>query len=84
MDVYGENENQGKYWNEKPGQSWAAHDASMNERLSYISVKLFAGLKKDGCHAGLEIGMVFRAIKEAQPTSKLLSFIEQAFIQDGI
>ena len=46
MDVYGENENQGKYWNEKPGQSWAAHDASMNERLSYISVKLFAGLKK--------------------------------------
>jgi ubiquinone/menaquinone biosynthesis C-methylase UbiE len=56
MSVYGENESQGKYWNENPGQSWVAHDASMNERLSSISDILFAGLKEDGCHAGLDIG----------------------------
>ena len=44
MTVYGENEGQGKYWNEKPGQSWVAYDASMNERLSSISDILFEDL----------------------------------------
>lgn len=56
MSVYGENESQGKYWNENPGQSWVAHDASMNERLSSISDILFAGLKEDSCYTGLDIG----------------------------
>jgi len=56
MAVYGENEGQGKYWNEKPGQSWVAHDASMNERLSNISEILFEGLDAANCKNGLDIG----------------------------
>jgi SAM-dependent methyltransferase len=56
MPIYGENEGQGKYWNEKPGQSWVRHDASMNERLSSISDILFEGMDTAGCHIGLDIG----------------------------
>ena len=56
MTVYGENEGQGKYWNEKPGQSWVTHDASMNERLSSISEILFEGLDAASCKTGLDIG----------------------------
>lgn len=56
MTTYGENEGQGKYWNEKPGQSWVAHDASMNERLSNISEILFEGLDAANCKNGLDIG----------------------------
>ena len=56
MTVYGENEGQGKYWNEKPGQSWVAYDASMNERLSSISDILFDNLDIAGCRVGLDIG----------------------------
>ena len=56
MTVYGENEGQGKYWNEKPGQSWVAYDASMNERLSSISDILFEDLDTAGCQVGLDIG----------------------------
>ena len=56
MPIYGENEGQGKYWNEKPGQSWVRHDASMNERLSSISDILCEGMDTAGCHIGLDIG----------------------------
>ena len=56
MAGYGENEEQGKYWNEKPGQSWVTHDASMNERLSSISEILFEGLDAASCKTGLDIG----------------------------
>ena len=56
MPIYGENEGQGKYWNEKPGQSWVSHDVSMNERLSSISDILFEGIDTAGCHIGLDIG----------------------------
>lgn len=56
MPIYGENEGQGKYWNEKPGQSWVRHDVSMNERLSSISDILFEGIDTAGCHIGLDIG----------------------------
>ena len=52
MTVYGENEGQGKYWNEKPGQSWVAYDASMNERLSSISDILFEDLDTASCQIG--------------------------------
>ena len=37
MGLYGENDKQGQYWNEQPGQSWVIHDAAMNERLQTIS-----------------------------------------------
>ena len=38
MGLYGENDKQGQYWNEQPGQSWVIHDAAMNERcLLYTS-----------------------------------------------
>ena len=56
MPIYGENEGQGKYWNEKPGQSWVRHDVSMNERLSSISDILFESIDTAGCHIGLDIG----------------------------
>lgn len=56
MTVYGDNEGQGKYWNEKPGQSWVAHDGSMNERLSNISEILFEELDVANCETGLDIG----------------------------
>ena len=58
MTVYGENEGQGKYWNEKPGQSWVTHDASMNERLSSISEILFEGLDVASCKTGSLISVV--------------------------
>ena len=44
MSKYGENDKQGQYWNEAPGQSWVTNDAAMNERLENISDILFEGL----------------------------------------
>ena len=41
MANYGENEAQGKFWNDAPGQSWVKHDAVMNLRLGNISDILF-------------------------------------------
>ena len=46
MGLYGENDKQGQYWNEQPGQSWVIHDAAMNERLQIISDILFEDLDR--------------------------------------
>ena len=56
MSLYGENEKQGQYWNEAPGQSWVIHDAAMNERLQIISDILFEDLAVLECKNGLDIG----------------------------
>jgi ubiquinone/menaquinone biosynthesis C-methylase UbiE len=56
MSKYGENDKQGKYWNEAPGQSWVINDSAMNERLQAISDILFEGLDATGCNNGLDIG----------------------------
>ena len=56
MGKYGENDKQGQYWNEAPGQSWVINDAAMNERLQDISDILFEGLDATGCNNGLDIG----------------------------
>jgi len=56
MGLYGENDKQGQYWNEQPGQSWVIHDAAMNERLQIISDILFEDLKATECKNGLDIG----------------------------
>ena len=56
MGLYGENDKQGQYWNEQPGQSWVIHDAAMNERLQIISDILFEDLKVLECKNGLDIG----------------------------
>ena len=56
MDLYGENNKQGQYWNEQPGQSWVIHDAAMNERLQIISDILFEDLDVLECKNGLDIG----------------------------
>ncbi len=56
MGKYGENDKQGQYWNEAPGQSWVINDAAMNERLQAISDILFEGLDSSGCNNGLDIG----------------------------
>ena len=56
MNNYGENEKQGQYWNEAPGQSWVINDAAMNERLENISDILFEGLDVNGYNNGLDIG----------------------------
>ena len=56
MSRYGENDKQGQYWNEVPGQSWVVNDTSMNERLEAISDILFEGLDSYGCKSGLDIG----------------------------
>ena len=56
MGKYGENDKQGQYWNEAPGQSWVINDAAMNERLQAISDILFEGLDATGCNNGLDIG----------------------------
>ena len=56
MGKYGENDKQGQYWNEAPGQSWVINDAAMNERLQAISDILFEGLDASGCNNGLDIG----------------------------
>ena len=56
MDIYGENNKQGQYWNEAPGQSWVINDAAMNERLQNISDILFEGLDVNQCNNGLDIG----------------------------
>ena len=56
MGKYGENDKQGHYWNEAPGQSWVINDAAMNERLETISNILFDGLDPNGCNSGLDIG----------------------------
>jgi len=56
MSKYGENDKQGQYWNEAPGQSWVINDAAMNERLENISDILFEGLDVNGYNNGLDIG----------------------------
>ena len=56
MGLYGENDKQGQYWNEQPGQSWVIHDAAMNERLQIISDILFEDLTVLECKNGLDIG----------------------------
>ena len=56
MSVYGENEDQGKYWNEKPGRSWVVHDHEMNNRFQNISDILFSGLEDHGLGNLLDIG----------------------------
>ena len=56
MSIYGENDKQGQYWNEVPGQSWVVNDTAMNERLQTISDILFEGLDSNGCNTGLDIG----------------------------
>ena len=56
MNNYGENDKQGQYWNEAPGQSWVNNDAAMNERLQNISDILFEGIDVNGCKNGLDIG----------------------------
>ena len=56
MSIYGENDKQGQYWNEAPGQSWVVNDSAMNERLQTISDILFEGLDSNGCNTGLDIG----------------------------
>ena len=56
MGIYGDNDKQGQYWNEAPGQSWVINDTAMNERLQTISDILFEGLDPTGCNNGLDIG----------------------------
>ena len=56
MSNYGENDKQGQYWNEEPGQSWVINDTAMNERLQNISDILFEGIDVNGCKNGLDIG----------------------------
>tara|TARA_B100000927_G_scaffold175111_1_gene141144 strand:+ start:333 stop:1178 length:846 start_codon:yes stop_codon:yes gene_type:complete len=56
MSIYGENDKQGQYWNEAPGQSWVTNDTAMNERLENISDILFQGLDATGCNNGLDLG----------------------------
>ena len=56
MNNYGENDKQGQYWNEAPGQSWVINDTAMNERLQNISDILFEGIDVNGCKNGLDIG----------------------------
>ena len=53
MGLYGENDKQGQYWNEQPGQSWVIHDAAMNERLQIISDILFEDLAVLECKNGI-------------------------------
>ena len=37
MADFGENPDQGKFWNEEPGLSWVENDRLMSERLETIS-----------------------------------------------
>ena len=56
MSVYGENEDQGKYWNEKPGRSWVVHDQEMNNRFQNISDILFSCIDPLDLPSALDIG----------------------------
>jgi SAM-dependent methyltransferase len=56
MANYGENEAQGKFWNDAPGQSWVKHDLVMNLRLGNISDILFDRLKGVSASNALDIG----------------------------
>lgn len=56
MADYGDNEQQGKFWNKAPGQSWVVNDAAMNERLSLISDSLLSGLSLEGISQAFDIG----------------------------
>ena len=44
MADYGENPDQGEFWNDRPGQAWITYDAAMQERLSGVLDILFDGL----------------------------------------
>ena len=40
-DHYGDNQNQGEYWNELSGPKWVEEDTAMNIRMSLITDWLF-------------------------------------------
>ena len=56
MANFGDNEAQGKFWNEAPGQSWVKYDAVMNQRLGNITNILFDRLKGLSASNVLDIG----------------------------
>lgn len=56
MADYGENPDQGEFWNDRPGQAWITYDAAMQERLSGVLDILFDGLDLSVGMRGLDIG----------------------------
>ena len=56
MTGYGDNTAQGKFWNDKPGQSWVKYDIVMNQRLENITNLLFQAVEKTSGSTGLDIG----------------------------
>ena len=56
MTGYGDNTAQGKFWNDKPGQSWVKYDTVMNQRLENITNLLFQAVGKTFASNGLDIG----------------------------
>ena len=61
---YGENIEQGQFWNDKPGQAWVRYDAAMDERLSMASELLLAAIRPDQYQSILDVGCGTGAISQ--------------------
>ena len=76
MADFGENPDQGKFWNEEPGLSWVENDRLMSERLETISQLLLDNLDLRpsgrildiGCGGG---GTTLALAKRAPPSAQI-------------
>ena len=76
MADFGENPDQGKFWNEEPGLSWVENDRLMSERLESISQLLLENLDLRpsgrildiGCGGG---GTTLALAKRAPPSAQI-------------
>ena len=76
MADFGENPDQGKFWNEEPGLSWVENDRLMSERLETISQLLLENLDLRpsgrildiGCGGG---GTTLALAKRAPPSAQI-------------
>ena len=79
MTDFGDNEAQGKFWNDKPGQSWVRYDGVMNQRLENITELLFRTLEVNSASNGLDIGC-----GTGFTTAKLLKILVEGSEAKGI
>ena len=61
-EIYGDNQEQGEYWNDVGGPKWVEEDQAMNDRMSNITSGLFERAKIKSSSKVLDVGCVAGAV----------------------